>query len=494
MLAAAQAGGQTLASRIDSIVAASPLAGHAFLGIHAVDPASGQTLYERNADRFFVPASNTKLFTSALALYRLGPEYRFTTRLLATHAIDSRGRLEGDLVLAGGGDPTLSARQYPYRKDAPALDPLHSLDALAGQLIARGLRRVDGDIVGDDTAYVWQPYPDGWGQDDPVWEYGAPVSALSLGDNAFKVVVTPGEAAGSPANVELDPPGDTFRVVSRVETSGTGVRRAIHLDRAPGSRELRLWGTIPAGAAPWSELLAVDDPAWYAAWELRETLRSRGVEVRGTVRARHALPESVADLEAGPGAPKFAGSELARLDSPPLLEILKVVDKVSQNLHAELVLRQVGLLRRGIGSRESGLKEMAAFLSEAGAGKDDFHFEDGSGLSRLGLVTPRAITTLLGYLYAGQYRDAFIGLLPIGGEDGTLAHRFAGWPEARRIHAKTGSLSHVAALSGYAERPGGEPAIVSILMNNYNGPDSEARKVVDAIAMAVAGARPRRVK
>jgi D-alanyl-D-alanine carboxypeptidase/D-alanyl-D-alanine-endopeptidase (penicillin-binding protein 4) len=473
-----------LRQRIDRILDASPAARRAHWGIHVVDLATGRTLYARNENRFFVPASNAKLFSTALALLRLGADYRFRTSVIAQRAPDAAGRLAGDLILYGGGDPTLSGRPLPYQHKAAPGDPLAPIDELAAQLVARGLRRVDGDLVGDDSAYLWDPYPDGWAQNDTIWEYGAPASALAVNDNAISLAIRPGARTGDPARISPSPPLEYYQIENRLRTVEKGERR-IRLDRPAGSRELRIWGTIPHGGEASTLLVAIDDPALYAALALGDALERRGVVIAGRTLARHRPLDEVDDPARGAPHPPPAGVELARRDSPPLVETLRVVNKISQNLQAELVLREVGRARRGVGSRQAGLEELKSLLAEAGAAAGDFHFEDGSGLSRLTLITPALTTRLLRFIHATPHGREWLDLLPVGGEDGTLASRFDGQPAGRLIRAKTGSLSHVSALAGYAGR-GGRPALAfSLLVNNYNAPASEIRRVIDKIGLAL---------
>jgi serine-type D-Ala-D-Ala carboxypeptidase/endopeptidase (penicillin-binding protein 4) len=482
-VAAVQAAG--LNEKIERLLDASPAARAGFWGIQVVDLASGGVVYETNANRFFVPASNTKLFTTALALTRLGPGYRFTTTVRAESAPDAAGVVHGPLYLVGGGDPNLSARALPYRMGLVTGDPLAPIDALAAQVAARGVRRIEGDVVGDDTHYVWAPYPEGWGIDDPQFEYGAPVSALSVNDNAFTLTVRPGTRAGDLAALSLNPPLPFYRVDNRIRTAAGGERQ-IHFDRDPGGMQLRLWGSIPLGDRGADLVLGIEDPAAWAAAALRRALESRGIAIAGRATVRHIFPNQVADLLQAVEASTPPGAvELASRTSAPLADDLRVTDKVSQNLHAELALRAVARARRQIGSREAGVEEMATFLDEAGIDRSQYHLMDGSGLSRGNLVTAAAVVKLLRFLYDGPQRETWIGLLPIGGQDGTLSSRF-GNPEATgRVHAKTGSLSHVSALSGYLQRRDGRWLAFSILTNNYNAPAGEVRGVMDRICTLV---------
>ncbi len=454
----------------------------AFWGAKAVDLESGETLYERNADHFFVPASNTKLFSTALALVKLGPDHRFQTVVRSVAEPVSDGILRSDLVLVGGGDPTLSARVIPYRKGPITGDPVAALDGLAAQLASRGLRRVEGDVVGDDTAYVWDPYPSGWAVQDAVWEYGAPVSALSFNDNALTLTIRPGNQPGAPAMLTLTPSLEHFVIDNRVRTGGPA-EPMLRISRSPGSRQLQIWGSVPAGSAGISRLLAVDDPARFAALALVEALKRRGITVNGSAKVRHRFPHEVGDLKRPRPSPPPEGIELARQASPPLLETLRIVNKVSQNLHAELVLHEVARARRQVGSREAALEELAGFLGELGLTEKDFRFEDGSGLSRLTLITPSATVRLLSYMHRSQHHAAWLSLLPVGGQDGTLSDRFEKDSGGARIFAKTGTLSHVSALSGYAEPRRGGRLAFSILVNNYHASPSAVRRFIDRMAL-----------
>lgn len=448
----------------------------------AVRVSDGKVLYQQNQQRLFVPASNAKLFTTALALLRLGPDYRFATSILAEGHVDENGQLKGDLVLVGRGDPSLSDRVYPYTTDPSTPDPsnlapLQPIDKLADQLIQGGLRSVDGDIAGDDTRYPWAPYPGGWSSGDETWDYGAPVSAIIVNDNRITLSIAPGGADGDPAQVAFLPAIEYFEVNNQVRTD-VQPGKAIHIVRPEGSREITLWGRIGIAEAPVLERLAIPEPALFGAMVLRSSLLKRGVAVRGEAVVRHRL---LAD-NAAPPAP-LTGSEMARRTSPPLIQILQVVGKVSQNLHAEILLREVGAVRRGNGTVAAALTEMGDFLIAAGIPGDDVHLRDGSGLSRNTLVTPDAIVKLLLFLYRSPVREQFMALLPVGGEDGSLHLRFKGHDEARGIHAKTGTLSDVHALSGYAESKTNGLVAFSILINNVSGEGPRITQFLDNIGL-----------
>lgn len=467
----------TLAQRLDQIIAETPALSRAHLGIRVTD-RQGRALYERNAKSWFVPASNTKLYSTALALSKLGPDYRMTTRVLAAEAPDGGGVLHGDLRLVGGGDPTISGRTYPYLKDKEWEDAPPGIQDLADQLVRRGLQRITGAVVGDDTAYRWDPFPDGWSIDDPLFEYGAPVSALTVQDNAMRLEIRPGAAVGEPAEAYLYPEAGQALLEPAVQTVAAGERTRIRLDRPANLDELRVWGQIAVDAKPYSTLLAVADPARYAAQLLTAALQKAGVAVGEPARARHR--------EGGDETVPAWPVELAVLQSRPMREVVQVVNKVSQNLHAELLLREAGRRNVAFGGREEGIAALRAFLeSEVGLAKEDVNFVDGSGLSRLTLLTPEATTRLLVHMANSAVQEDWIASLPVGGEDGTLGKRFQAVAEKGRVRAKTGTLSHVSALGGYLEHPAKGRLVFTILLNNYNTPAADARKGIDKLVAAL---------
>jgi D-alanyl-D-alanine carboxypeptidase/D-alanyl-D-alanine-endopeptidase (penicillin-binding protein 4) len=474
---------QTVSEKVASVLDTFTAGRHGFWGVSVVDLTSGETLYELQPDRSFVPASTAKLFSSALALERLGAEHRFLTTVTASQAPDASGRVEGDLALVGGGDPTLSARALPYNQGASAGNPLRAVEDLADQVVARGVRRIEGNVVGDDTVYPWEPYAGGRAQEDALWEYGAPVSALSINENRLTLTLSPGRRIGDPAQLRLSPPLEYFVIENRVRTvSGSEAR--IDVERMPGSRQLRVWGVVPLKSAPVSRLLALDDPAEFAASALYDALARRGVLIAGRPVARHRFVNEVPDLKLG-SAPAASGGrvELARRSSPPLFEILEVAMKESLNLYAELVLREVARVRRNVGSRQAGIEELLAFAQEAGIPAGQCNLVDGSGLSMLDLVTPEAATRLLAYMDKSPNRETWLSLLPVAGQEGTMRQRLRSTPAEGNIRAKTGSMSHVSALAGYARTTGGRTLAFAIFVNNYTSPASEIRAVIDRMCM-----------
>jgi D-alanyl-D-alanine carboxypeptidase/D-alanyl-D-alanine-endopeptidase (penicillin-binding protein 4) len=275
----------------------------------------------------------------------------------------------------------------------------------------------------------------------------------------------------------VDPPLEYFTIDNRVVTNGRGGEPRLRLSRLPGSRQLQLWGSIPAEHGGVREETPIDDPALYAACALYDALSRRGVSITGRPMARH---RAVTEDYQPP-----AGTVLASRTSPPLEQLLQMMDKVSQNLYAELMLCEVGRVMRRTGTRDAGLEEMAALLGEIGATAGESRLDDGSGLSRNTVVTPRLVTRLLAYLHASKYRDTWMALLPVGGEDGTLRHRLCCMAEGWGIRAKTGSLSRALALSGYADSKTSGRLAFSILVNDFSAPQSEVRSWIDKIGMTL---------
>jgi len=434
-----------LSLRLDHLIESSAALSHAYVGMRVVRLSDGRVLYAHNSERLFVPASNMKLFTTALALSKLGADYRLVTQIGAEIPIDAEGTLRGDLELVGGGDPSLSGREYPYRSHAApsAIYSFRGIEELADQLVAaRGLKRIEGNVVGDDSRYVWEPQPGPWSTDSAAREYGAPVSALILNDNTFALTLHPAAQVGDLARITLTPPFENFVIDNRVVTAERGERK-VEFYRSASGRELHVWGVIPKADAGLTQELAIGDPALYAAEVLRDALLRRGISIRGEAVARHRFPDENT-------AVPHLDVVLAEHFSPPLFELLQVMDKVSQNLHAEMFLREVAIAiaqsasRQSAstqsGSREAGLAAMKEFLTSIGISGGEYQFTDGSGLSRDTMVSPAAITKLLAHMNQSARREEWFNLLPIGGEDGTLGSRFTAHPEARAIRAKTGTL------------------------------------------------------
>jgi serine-type D-Ala-D-Ala carboxypeptidase/endopeptidase (penicillin-binding protein 4) len=502
-----------LATKINAILN-QPQFAKAHWGIDAVDLATGKALYSLNQDQLFIPASNMKLITTAAALATAGPDYRFHTTVETTGKIDADGRLQGDLIIVGRGDPNISGRVMPYQFKSERIPPhTQVLEEMADQVARRGIKAISGDVLGDDTFYAPERLGEGWAQDDLQWIDAAPVSALAFNDDVTFIDIQPGTQPGDKAMIVPETEGSYYEFDNRIVTTVAGVTRKVGIHREPGSNKVLLWGWIPLGDAGMKEALAVDDPAAYTAQLFRAMLERRGIQVTGTTHALHAelaqffdqpagaqgdiqngagggvastrtsgaVQSSLATTSSTSAAPSPNTQVLAEHISLPLIEDVKVINKVSQNLHAEMALRLVGKLS-GLGaSFEGGTTAVKKFLAEAGVKSDEFVSLDGSGLSRRDLVTPSAIVQLLTYASRQAWGPAYEDSLPVSGVDGSLAERFVNTPAGGLVHAKTGSLSHVNALSGYGQTLKGKKFVFSIFCNNHNLPPGKVLAAIDAI-------------
>lgn len=479
--------------RVNGVLAKSE-AQRIFWGVEVADRDTGQVLYQLNADRFFMPASNAKLFTTSLALASLGGSYQYHTTLESAARIAPDGKLAGDLVFVGRGDPDLSNVVFPYRLKTERSGPLEKvLGQMADAVVAKGLKEVDGDIVADDSYFPYDPYPEGWSVGDIFFDFGAPVSAITFNNNVVRVQIAPGARVGDPAIIQVQPAAATQSVTAQIATTPPDGHAYFSVSREPEPNFMSLTGRIPQGQAPTELNLAMIAPAEITARALKQLLEQRGVKITGTTRVVHAPPPQTSD-ENGfsppppPPQPSAAGANpfvLAEHLSPTLIESIRFTNKVSQNLHAELFLRIVARVKGGFGSAELGLKAEQAFLKKAGVADGDVLLSDGSGLARDDLVTPRAVVALLEYDARQPWGAEFISTLPIAGVDGTLESRMKGITGPAVIQAKTGSLEHVHSLSGYAKTNRGENLVFSILANNETEHGNDATEVLDAIADAM---------
>jgi len=514
-----------LSDRIAEVLSAPDLA-RGFWGIEVVALSSdktpgttfgiptGKTLYSQNADKLFTPASNTKLVTTAAALALIGPDYKFRTTVETTGTLDRYGRLNGDLVLVGHGDPNLSGRELPYDlKTQRNDDPIQALEALADALVQKGVKFIDGDIVADDSYFAFERYGEGWSQDDLVWADGAPVSALTINDNVVFVNILPADRPGEKAFVSVKPFADYYRLDNRIITTPAGTGRKFFVNREPGSMVLTLWGNMPLDDAGANEALAIEDPAEFAAGLFRQLLEKRGIVIYGHQRTRHTelatlstfSVTAIAPLRGGrvndrvtekddDGQPRPLKTDqpimLASYESKPLLQDIRVINKVSQNLHAEILLRLLGRERGNAGTVEGGLEVLRGFLTKAGVSSDEYVFYDGSGLSRQNLATPHAIVQLLRYCSTQPWGADYKATFPVAGVDGSLTERFTSPRLRNRVMAKTGALGGVKALSGYATTDAGQVVAFSILSNNFNLPAKRVTDAIDQLVQAIVDDAP----
>jgi D-alanyl-D-alanine carboxypeptidase/D-alanyl-D-alanine-endopeptidase (penicillin-binding protein 4) len=473
---------EQLRARISQVLA-KPELSSAMIGIKAASLDTGKVLFEENANKLLRPASNMKLYTIATALDRLTPDYRFVTSVYAKAKPDSSGNIRGDLTIYGRGDPSFAARfnSGNYFK---------GIDDLADRIVAAGVKRVEGDLVGDETYFVGPPYGTGWEWEDLQWWYGAEVSALTVNDNALDLSVKPGTQVGAAAIVTTGPPDPLLTVVNKAVTSPRGTRRDIVVYRGLSADTLEITGSIALDDRGYTGGIGISKPALLFAYLLRASLAQRGVKISGKTRVTNALTASAANSI----APAPAGIEVAALQSPPLSLIAAQTLKPSQNLYTELVLRTLGKVaptpttatNLNRTSEAAGIEVVKAFLREAGVLPATLVLTDGSGLSRNDMITPEATLQLLTYMHRHRYAATFRDALPIAGVDGTLRNRFKGTVAENNLRAKTGTLSSANSLSGYVRDAAGEQIAFSIVVNNYPE-DADVRvNCIEPIALLLA--------
>ena len=442
--------------------------GPAIVAIDIRDLDTSRVLFERNSTRNVKPASTMKLFTTAAALDAEGRGGATpATTVESAGRLDGRGRLLGDVYLVGRGDPNLSDRfDRPGEKNP--------FDQLAADIRASGITRIEGRLWGYDGLFSDETIPDGWTADDLVWEYGAEVSALSAFDNSLRLRIEAGEREGDSTQLSVQPPTDFLRIENRSVTGAAGSEAKVSLSRSLGSRRIVILGRLPLSGEAWTGAVAVPEPALFATTLLAEALARHGVSIRDDVRtSREPLPDSLRPL--------------ASVRGPAVSEQIKVVNKESQNLHAEILLRRLGLGAFKDASVESSLRARERFLRGRGVRLGEPAMYDGSGLSRSDLVTARAEVDLLSAMAKHPSAGTFKDSLPIAGVDGSLKRRMVGTKAQARVFAKTGSLNHVNALAGYVDAVSGRHFVFAMIVNHYTRPSREVTDAMDEICALLAG-------
>jgi D-alanyl-D-alanine carboxypeptidase/D-alanyl-D-alanine-endopeptidase (penicillin-binding protein 4) len=465
-----------LQAKIEAHVTQPRFVGAAW-GVKIVSLDTGRTLYEHAPFRRLSPASNSKLYASALALDTLGGDYRIHTPILATAAVNGAGEVKGNVIVSGRGDPSWNPRRTK-QEFGTIFEPFVAV------LKQAGVRRVTGDLVADATYFHETPNGAGWTGDDLNDYYGAEISAITLEDNYVDLRITPGATVGAACAVEFLQPHSGLVIDNRTTTTAAGGARHISVLRVLGETTVQIFGELPLGAKEAITEATVPRPALWFATGLKAALVRAGINVDGEARGVR-WPETTAVT---PGAVK-----LGEIVSPPLRELVEALMKVSQNLQTDLVFAQVGEAQRKpttpawVQSDELALTALKDFLRRNALRDDEVIFDEGSGLSRNNLTTAAATTALLQFMAKHREAAAFAAALPIAGVDGSLRRRMKNTPAEGRIHAKTGALRWTTALSGYVTSLAGERLAFSLMLNRYAAlKDRSASQELDEIAVLLA--------
>ena len=450
------------------------------VGVKIVSMATGKVVFEENAEKYFMPASNMKNFTVAAALDRLGPDYRILTSIYAQAAPDIDGKVSGDLRILGRGDVSMSDRFNDG-------DPNKSLDAIVEKIASLGIKSITGSIVADDSYFRGFPIPSSWEWDDLQWSYGAEVSALPLNDSVVTLSVRPGPS-GQPCSAQIKPYNVVIRIVNTCTTGPAGSRRTLSVHKRLDQNVLEISGSLPSNDNGFNGQVAVSRPAELFADLLRQKLIEKGITVGGGHRHERRLDGSLP-----------VGVEIGRIESAPMSVIAAQTMKPSQNMYTETLLWTLGEQERNVNpapgggispvssaaSSELGISAVKKFLTGIGIAPDGIVQYDGSGLSRHNLITPSAVVQLYTYMGKSRYAQAWRDSLTIGGVDGTLRTRFRGTRAQGNVRGKTGTIDQVSALSGYVRTAASEELAFSMVVNGV--PENSTRvSLIDEMAIALA--------
>jgi D-alanyl-D-alanine carboxypeptidase/D-alanyl-D-alanine-endopeptidase (penicillin-binding protein 4) len=462
-----------LHARLDALVNQPRFAG-ATWSVKIASLDTGRVIYENHADRLVSPASNSKLYTAALALDTLGGDYRFATPLFATAKVDDTGTVAGDLIVSGRGDPSWKA---PHFSDI--------FSPFVAALTNAGVKTVTGDLVADASYFHGSPTGGSWCVEDLDDSEGAAISALTLADNAAEIRVAHGTNVAAACRLTLDPPNAEIHLVNLTKTVPAGGRGHLEMEPATGTSDFYILGQLPLDGAAVTLDAPVPQPArWFGA-ALKEALAAHGISINGGVR-----------VVSWPETPNWNETNLVKLgeiQSPPLRDIVRAFLKPSQNLETDLVFRHVGELTRQtntpdwVTSEDLAVRALDQFLSRNKIPRD-VHFDEGSGLSRNNLTSARATVALLTVMATNRWASDYYAGLPIAGVDGTLRNRMKKTPAANNVHAKTGTLRWANSLSGYVTTAAGEKLAFSLMLNRYASPPDRSRTgELDEIAVLLAG-------
>ncbi len=428
---------------------------------------TGEYFYKRNEDKLLLPASDLKLFTTAAGIILLGSEYRFSTNLFLKGSLDG-SIWRGDLVVQGRGDPTISGRFYND-------DIFKVFNDWADSLSAYGIDEITGNIIGDDNAFDDVGLGKGWAWDYESYWFAAQSSAISFNDNCIDLTITYDKKTSLPV-VSIQPQTKYVVIINNVIPVSKDSSSNIDVYRERGTNVVTVFGTLRSDDSV-KTFVTVNNPTQYAMVILKDCLQRKGIKIQG-------FPMDVDDISTPLNYSSM--KKLCTTYSPPLKEIIKVINKNSQNFFAEQLLKTIGLEKEGLGTVANGVKAESRLFKDMGINPESMILADGSGLSRLDYVTTKQFVTLLSYMYKSNYFIPFFNSLSIAGVDGTLGDRLQNTKAKDKIRGKAGYLEGVRSLSGYAFTADNEPVAFSIIVNNYNVPVKLAENIQDLVCLRLA--------
>lgn len=431
---------------------------------------TGETIYARNEKKMFMPASNMKLFTSSAGTMALTPGYRYTTRLVTNGEVKD-SVLHGDLIVIGSGDPTISGR---FDSGFVTI----TFEQWADSLKRLGITAVTGRVIGDDNCFDDESYGNGWSADYETDYYAAQISGLSFNDNCVDVRLVPSASVSDICSLSVTPNTKYVTFINQTVTAAESDSvNEITFERKRGTNTVYVRGTMSQGKRPWIESVAIDNPTAYTVTVLKEVLEAKGIRIAGAAIDGDDLPDTL----------RYDSTRhLASFTSKPYSEIMKVINKPSQNFYTEQVFRTIGKETRGVGSMRNGRAAAYPILAQWGVDTVRLRYADGSGLSRLNLITPYDIVSILTGMSGDQYFLPFYESLPIAGVDGSIRNRMKGTKAEGNVHAKTGFIGYVRALSGYVTSSDGEMFVFSMIANHYTVPTSWAEKIQNDVCVKLA--------
>ncbi|MEZ5346407.1 MAG: D-alanyl-D-alanine carboxypeptidase/D-alanyl-D-alanine-endopeptidase [Pyrinomonadaceae bacterium] len=462
-------------SRVNGVLI-NPLLRRGRIGVRIDLLDSGTTVFARDADEYFMPASNMKNFSVAAALDILSPNFKFVTSVYSTAKPDENGILRGDLIVYGRGDPSISTSFYDG-------DYYKGIDSLAEKIAQSGVKKIEGNLIGDETYFNDDPIPSGWEWDDLQWYYGAEVSSLTINDNAVDLKILPAQS-GTSCSVSISPFNSIYKIVNNCQTSPKATKRKIRVTKKLDENLVVVSGSMPEGDSGYSGSITISRPAKLFVELLKQRLQLKGITISGAARATNLQERNGVRLDTA------NLTEITRLESPPLSIIAAKTMKPSQNLYTELILRALGEERGDKTDPEKtsvqkGIELVESVLTKAGADPESIVQYDGSGLSRHNLITPSSVVKLYEYMDKSPNSLFWRNSLTIGGIDGTLRNRFKGTTAEGNVRGKTGTIDQVSALSGYVTAKSGERFVFSVLTNNI--PNSRLRVgAIDEIVLLLA--------